>query len=153
MSNPYNDYYQEQAGTGIQGFEGVKLQRGHGFFGRVLNRAIYPLLKFLGKQALNTGVNIGTDVIENKQGWRESTKSRMKETGQNVLLAGLKRARKYQQTGEGGRRRRKRRRVTKSIKRRPAKRLQSRSRRGGRRRSTKRKRTTKSALEKLMQNY
>jgi hypothetical protein len=149
MSNPYTDYYQEQAGSGLQGFEGVKLQRGHGFFGRVLHRAIIPLLKFLGKQALHTGINIGSDVIENKQSWRRAAKTRAKETGQNILMAGLKRARKYQQTGEG--RRRKRRRTTKSIKRRTVKRPHQNRRR--RRRGGRRRRTTKSALEKLMQNY
>jgi len=113
MYNPYIIYYKEQAGSGLTGFQGVRYQKGHGFFGRLLNKAIYPLLRFFGKQALNTGVNIASDVIENDQDWKESAKNRFKETSKNVIKAGLDRARKYQQEGSG-RRKRKR---SKSIKR------------------------------------
>lgn len=116
MSNQYIAYYKHQAGTGISGFQGVRYQRGHGFFGRVLSSAIYPLLKFLGKQALSTGADIASDVIINKNNWRDSAKNRLNDAAVNITNAGVARARKFVQTGEG-RRRAKKRTAPKSIKR------------------------------------
>jgi hypothetical protein len=116
MNNPYIEYYKEQAGSGLSGFQGVRYQRGSGFFGRLLSSAVYPLLRFLGKQALNTGINIASDVIEDKQDFKQSLKNRFKETGDMALKAGLDRARRFQQEGSGRKRRR-----SKSIKRKTTK--------------------------------
>ena len=78
-----------------------------------------PLLRFLEGHALNTAVKFGGDVIEIHKNWKEAARARLKEGRKDVLLAGLNRARKYQQTGEGRRRRRRRqpKRKTKTIKR------------------------------------
>jgi hypothetical protein len=115
MSNDLVNYYENQAGSGIPGFHGVKYQRGHGFFGRLLSKAVYPMLRFFGKQALNTGINVASDVIKDKKNFKESIKRRGIESGQNILDAGLKRAIRFQQTGEGKRRRRRRGRKSRKI--------------------------------------
>jgi hypothetical protein len=115
MTNELIPYYQSQAGSGISGFQGIKYQRGHGFFGRLLAKAIYPLLRFFGKQALNTGINVATDVIKDKRNFKQSLKTRGRETGQNILEAGLKRAQRFQQTGEGGGKRRRKTRKRKNV--------------------------------------
>ena len=108
MTNPFLDYYKQQAGTGIAGFRGVKFQKGHGFFGRVLSNAVFPLLKFLGKKAAGVGADIASDVIVNRKGFKDSIKERFKEGGSDIANAGIERARKYVQTGQGRRRKRKR---------------------------------------------
>lgn len=81
MSNPYLSYYSEQAGDGISHFSGLKYQKGHGigsFFGRLFKSLILPSAKYLGKKALKTGVDIGSDVLEG-QSFKESAKKRVNE--------------------------------------------------------------------------
>jgi hypothetical protein len=39
-------------------FERLQYQRGHGFFVRNLGTAVKPLLRYLGKLGLSTGVNV-----------------------------------------------------------------------------------------------
>jgi hypothetical protein len=154
MSNPYVEYYKDQAGSGITGFQGVRYQRGYGFFGRLLSKAIYPLLRFLGKQAFNTGVNIASDVYDNKKGWKESAKERFKETGRTIAKAGIDRAKHFQQTGKGRRRRRRTKKTndffSKFIKRGKQKKRKTKKRKSIKRKKT--KRSSASALRKLMQN-
>ena len=95
MSNPYIDYYTRQAGTGIAGFQGYRYQRGHEFFGRLISKAVFPLLKFLGKRALSTGADIATDVIVNKRNIADAAKERLETEGRELANAGIQRAKKY----------------------------------------------------------
>lgn len=111
MNKYYVDYYKQQAGTGLAGFQGVRYQKGNGFFGRLLTGAVYPLLRYLGKQALTTGVNIAGDVLENKMNWKDSAKSRLKETGEYIAKDALSKARSRLQGGSGKRRRRRKKKV------------------------------------------
>jgi len=99
MSNPYLDYYKSQAGSGIVGFQGVRYQRGHGFFGRILSKAVFPMLKFLGRRALGVGADIASDVIVDKQNLKQAVKRRFEDEGTELAKAGIKRAKKYVQTG------------------------------------------------------
>jgi hypothetical protein len=101
----YSSYYCNQAGNGLPVFHGVRYQRGHGFFGRMFQRFGMPLLKYIGKQALQTGVNIGSDVLEGKT-VRDSTRQNLVSTGRTVAKDAVERARKYVQTGEGRKRKR-----------------------------------------------
>ena len=48
-NNPYIDYYTNQAGSGISGFQGYKYQRGHGFFSSIFRNILMPLGKYFGK--------------------------------------------------------------------------------------------------------
>lgn len=61
-------YYLDQAGHGLplQAFEGVRYQKGHGFFGRLISRAVLPLLRYLGGKALSFGKNLYSDVRSGK---------------------------------------------------------------------------------------
>jgi hypothetical protein len=113
----YSSYYCNQAGNGLPVFHGVRYQRGHGFFGRMFQRFGMPLLKYIGKQALQTGVNIGSDVLEGKT-VRDSTRQNLVSTGRTVAKDAVERARKYVQTGEGKKRKRKNRQSGTSRKRR-----------------------------------
>lgn len=40
--NNLEEFYINQAGSGITGFSGVRYQRGSGFFGRLMKGAIMP---------------------------------------------------------------------------------------------------------------
>ena len=69
----YDDYYVGQAGYGMPYFSGTQIQRGHGL-GNILSgimRAAMPLVKggvkALGKQGLQTGMQIAGDVLSGKK--------------------------------------------------------------------------------------
>jgi hypothetical protein len=122
MHNPYLQYYKNQAGSGISGFDGVRYQRGHGLFGRDIGKIFFPVLKFLGRHLLNTGINFASDVIENDLPIKEAFINRGRAGVKDIASEGLEIARKYQR---GGRRRRANiqpKKRTKSIKRRAPKR-------------------------------
>jgi hypothetical protein len=95
---PFDEYYINQAGTGIAGFAGVRYQKGHGFFGRLLSQAILPILKYLGKKAVNTGVNIGTDILQGEN-FKDSIKKRMKSTGFDIAEEALEKVKKQRGSG------------------------------------------------------
>jgi len=119
MHNPYVEYFRTQAGTGLTGFQGIKHQRGHGFFGRIFSKAVYPLLRFLGKQAITTGANLASDVFLDKKNIKDAAKDRLNEAAEDIVKAGVKRAKTFAQDGEGRRKLKIRRKTTKkSIKRR-----------------------------------
>lgn len=107
MSNPYLDYYTNQAGSGLAGFQGVRYQRGHGFFSSIFQNVLRPLAKYLGKKALSTGVEIGSDILKGED-IKESAKKRLKTTGRSIFNDAIERAQHFAQTGSGGKRRRKR---------------------------------------------
>lgn len=102
MSNTYINYYLNQAGSGLSAFEGVRYQRGNGFFGRVLSGAILPALRFLGRKALSTGVDVGMDVLDGNN-IKESIKKRSKKAAKDVASTASTRAQRYVQTGRGQR--------------------------------------------------
>jgi hypothetical protein len=104
-SNPYKSYYSNQAGSGIGGFQGVQFQRGAGFFGNVFKNAILPLLKYMGKQAINTGAQVAEDAISG-QNVLESMKARGKMSARSIASDAAKRMDKFAQTGTGRKRKR-----------------------------------------------
>ena len=62
----YEQYYAHQCGNGMNVFQGARGQRGHGL-GSVLSglfRSALPMIKNMGKQALQTGLNVATDVVQ-----------------------------------------------------------------------------------------
>lgn len=92
----FSHHYQQQAGglSDITVFRGQPYQRGYGF-GSVFRRFGIPILKFLGKQLVKTGINIGNDYLQGnnlrasfkthgKQGIRSSAKEGLKKL--NELL-------------------------------------------------------------------
>lgn len=93
-------YYLNQAGSGIAGFQGVKHQRGHGFFGSLFSKIIQPLAKYLGKQVIKTGVGIGQDFIAGEN-IKSSVKRNLKSTGKDILSDAITKASHFNQSGEG----------------------------------------------------
>lgn len=87
--NEIHKYYAHQAGNGLVGFRGVRYQKGHGFFGRLLSGAVYPLLRFLGKNLLETGVNVAGDVLSSDdfslKNIKDITKTRARSKAQDIL--------------------------------------------------------------------
>src|SRR5947199_7561361 len=101
------EYYLNQAGSGLGGFAGIRYQKGDGFFGRFVSGTILPIIKkvlpYLGKTALNTGMDILGDVAEGGK-FKESAKRRLRETGKKVGEAAMAKVKEF--TGTGRRRRR-----------------------------------------------
>ena len=108
------DYYKNQAGTGLSSFQGYKFQRGNGFFGDLFSNVLKPLGKYFTKQALTTGVNIGSDLLSGES-INNSFKKRSNEVGKRILGDAIGRAQKFAQTGKGSKRK-KRRSGRKSVK-------------------------------------
>lgn len=106
-----NEYYIAQAGSGynIKTFAGDRYQKGNGFFGRFFSSTIMPLLKkvlpYLGKQALDTGIDIASQMkggTKFKQAAKSGLKRRASQVAEDALIE-VKNA----QTGDGIKRRRK----------------------------------------------
>ena len=116
MASQYDEYYVNQAGSGLTAYHGLQYQRGHGFFGTLFSSIIKPLGKYLGKQALNTGVKLGSDFLSGEN-FKDSFKKNIKLTGEKILDDGYSRAKKFAQSGKGRKRRRRRKpkKVDKSI--------------------------------------
>lgn len=96
-----------QEGGAIRGFSGPEWQVGGGFnFGRFLWKHAKPLLGFLSKQALKTGVEIGQDVLSGEN-IKESAKNRLKEAGKTVATKAIDKAKeKIAGSGSGIKRKR-----------------------------------------------
>jgi len=108
MHNPYLEYYSNQAGSGITGFQGYKYQRGHGFFGNLFRTILLPLGKYLGKKALSTGVAIGGDILKGDN-FKTSSKRRLLSAGESIVSDTLDKMKKINsQEGKGKKRRKQR---------------------------------------------
>jgi hypothetical protein len=93
-----------QRGGAIRGFSGPEYQVGGKWqFGSFLWRHAKPLLSYLGKKALSTGVGIGQDLVEGKD-FKESAKSRIKSAGKDVAVHALDQVKSKIQAGKGRKR-------------------------------------------------
>ena len=97
----YELYYADQCGNGMNVFHGARGQRGHGL-GSVLSglfRSALPMIKNIGKQALQTGINVATDVVQGNT---------FKDSLRKHVPVGIRGFRDVQfgQSGSGKRRRR-----------------------------------------------
>ena len=106
MTN-FERYYSDQAGNGLQGFSGVRYQKGYGFFGRIVSKMVLPVLRFLGSNALKAGANIANDIVDtddfsfdnikqiSRKRLSEKAKGMMKEGAQKILSGnGIRRRKK-----------------------------------------------------------
>lgn len=104
MPSALSKYYVQQAGSGLIGFEGVRYQKGHGLWGKLFG-FIRPALRYLGNQALGTGLDIADDVLDGKN-LKESALNRFRNTGRKIASDTVARGRQFAQTGSGRKRRR-----------------------------------------------
>jgi hypothetical protein len=92
----YQNYYANQVGHGIGVFSGSTIQRGGGigsFLSSVSKsvlpllksgvKSTLPLLKSAGKELINTGASIASDVLRG-QNVRQSAGDRFKNVGKNI---------------------------------------------------------------------
>lgn len=90
MICPYENYYSNQAGSGIGiVYKGIPYQRGHGigsFLGGLF-RSVLPLLKSgakaVGKEALHAGVGVLSDIVK-AQPMEDSIRTRFKDASANL---------------------------------------------------------------------
>lgn len=102
MSNPYINHYINQIG-GLQGFSGVRYQRGHGFFSRLFSGVgsfVKDLLPSLGKRALPSAIGLAQDVLSGENVGR-SAKKRLIEAGRGVADETLDKLKSRVQGGSG----------------------------------------------------
>jgi hypothetical protein len=102
----FTAYYNSQAGgalSDINIFRGVPYQRGFGI-ASVFKRFGIPLLKFLGRNLLKTGMTIGTDILSNGN-IKDIVKKRTKEGAKQTAKEGLQKLSDLvDQTGSGHKR-------------------------------------------------
>lgn len=95
-------YYIDQAsnGTAIQSFNGIRYQKGGGFFSTLFTSKVLPILRYLGEKALTTGSAILGDV-------KKSATNRIIDAVQDVAREAIKRKvpTEATQSGEGIKRR------------------------------------------------
>uniref|UniRef100_A0A158P5L6 Uncharacterized protein n=1 Tax=Tetranychus urticae TaxID=32264 RepID=A0A158P5L6_TETUR len=109
----FNDYFANQIGSGfgdIRIVRGPRYQRGYGF-GSFIARLALPIIKALGKEALDKGVSIGKRVVQDPQ-IQQAFKEGVKDFAHKGL-AKIKESVASQQ-GRGRKRLYKRKRLTKS---------------------------------------
>jgi len=100
-------YYVNQAGNGLNGYQAEKLhQKGRGFLGDIFKSNVMPLLSYLGKQALNTGIGVAQDAVMGDN-ILSSVKRRAKRTAQDIAGDLADRADLFAQTGNGRKKRKK----------------------------------------------
>lgn len=96
-------FFASQVGSGfgdISVFKGSPYQRGYGI-GTLIARFGIPILKFLGKQFLRTGVNVGADMLE-KRRFKDALKERAKEGLRNATTQSIAKVNKLlEQKGSG----------------------------------------------------
>ena len=79
-------YYLEQVGGSLPAYAGVRFQRGHGIFGRLISGIggfMRSLLPAAGMRAAPSGVGLLQDILAGKN-VLESAKNRFVEAGKNV---------------------------------------------------------------------
>lgn len=90
----YEKYYMNQAGHGLQYFQGKRHQRGRGFL-NLISRAVVPLLKSGGKallkQGLNTGMKVIGDVMSGEK-LSSSVKKRSQQAGKRLFNQAMNQA-------------------------------------------------------------
>jgi hypothetical protein len=101
MTNPYINYYLQQSGSGISHFRSVRSQRGEGFFSKILQSAIIPLMRFAGKDLMKATLGVAEDAMGGKD-LKQSAKRRFTEAGRELGSEAIKRAKKMvSQDGAG----------------------------------------------------
>lgn len=103
--NPYLNYYsnQVQYGGALTGFSGVRVQRGHGWFSRMISGIgsfVKDLLPSIGQRALPSAINLAQDVIAGENVGL-SAKRRLKEAGRNIADETLDKLKSRLQSGSG----------------------------------------------------
>jgi hypothetical protein len=103
MINPYIQYYNNQVGTGLPVFQGVRTQKGHGFFGRIIG-GIGSFIKSLAPGLLSallpSATGLAQDVIEGKN-FKDSAKSRLVDAGKSAANTTLDHIKTKIQGGSG----------------------------------------------------
>jgi hypothetical protein len=117
--NPYTSYYVNQVGSGLPGFQGIRYQRGHGFFGRLFSNTLLPFVKQLlpgiGKRALPSVAGLAQDILAGENVGK-STLKRLKTLGSDVADETLSQITSKFQKGSGRRRRKRKSSIFKKLK-------------------------------------
>lgn len=123
----YEQYYTNQAGSGLSVFEGYHGQRGHGIGSTLagLFRSAMPMLKrglaSFGKQALSTGLQVASDMADGNS-FSDSIKVRSREGIKRLAADGVDYLNNGStQSGSGYKRRRRRKSLTVRVKKRSKK--------------------------------
>lgn len=100
MINPYINYYVKQAGSGLAGFEGARIQKGHGFFGNIWSSTLKPLVRYLGKNLLGVGKNVAQEYFSKGKPIKEALTEGLEAGSQSLLKDAFEKVKESQKTTE-----------------------------------------------------
>lgn len=87
-----DDYYEQQAGTGIATYAGLRFQKGHGFLGRFFKGILFPLVKkalpHLASAAITSAGDIAAD-MKTGRNFKSAAKKSLKRNVINLAEKGL----------------------------------------------------------------
>lgn len=95
-----NDNFFLQEGHGLVTYGGMRYQKGHGFFGRLMS-GLGPLLRYLGTKGLTTAASVASEVAENPADFKSISKRKLAETTATMFEDGAKRTKRFVQDGKG----------------------------------------------------
>lgn len=100
----FNEYYLNQAGSGIATYSGYRYQKGHGFFGRMIKGSILPLIKkvlpYLKDQVIDTGREFGRNILTSDNFKQAATRTAKRKLG-DIATDALERVKSMTQEGSG----------------------------------------------------
>lgn len=105
-----NDYFENQAGSGIAVYTGSRYQRGHGlssFFASSVMPLLRKVMPYIGKQAIETGADFA-NTLKDTGDFKKAAKSTAKRRLHAMTNDALVKMNNMTQEGEGMKRRRKR---------------------------------------------
>lgn len=94
-------YADQQTGRGWDIYRGRPQQRGYNIFSTFFRRFGMPLLKYLGKSALETGREWVKDVVIENQPPKQALKRRLVKAARNAAMEGFDHLEKKVQSGSG----------------------------------------------------
>jgi hypothetical protein len=90
-----------QFGSGLLPYAGVRYQKGNGFFGNLMKKAIFPFLRYAGMKGLGKFTEFAQEAVQNPDEIKAIAKRKLIEMAGDAIEDGGKRAKKFIQTGKG----------------------------------------------------
>ena len=82
----------KQRGSGLLPFAGQRYQKGNGFWGDLMKKAVMPFLRYAGKRSLSAASEFAKEAIANPEDFKGIAKRKALEMAGQVIEDGGKRA-------------------------------------------------------------
>ena len=94
-------FAQQQGGANWEIYRGIKNQKGYNIFSTYFHRYGVPMLKWIGRKALETGREWVRDVVLHDEPPKKALKKRLVKTARDAAMEGFDKLEKRIQSGSG----------------------------------------------------